>query len=130
MSQHRGDAPAGRPATLTLVDACVLALALVGLALTWSLQTLWVPTVARMFQDFGGTLPRLTRAAIQPVLSAGGTVLALVIAAPGLALRTVHRRRRHGLVLLIVAMLVALVTPLLLVLALYLPIFLLASAVR
>lgn len=104
--------------TLGIVFACTSGAALVGLAVT---RFFVVPSFVSMFQDFGGELPWITQAAIEPGVSATLAGLSLALCGTGLWRRRVS--------LLVVSTVLAALAIVFTVVALYAPIFELAGAV-
>jgi hypothetical protein len=107
-------------------DFVLLACCGAGVLALVALGALWVPEVAKMYADFGGSLPHLTRLILSRTWLLG-CILVIAAAALGGALVPVRRAR---LALLVAALTVAVLAVAAVLVGAHLPIFQLSAAVR
>jgi len=107
-------------------DFVLLAFSGAALLALVALGAVWLPSMSRMYADFGGALPPLTRLVLSRVYLVG-CALAIVAASAGGALVPARRPR---LALLIVALTIAVLAVAAVVVGAYLPLFQLSAAVR
>ena len=121
-------APASRP-WQPLAPADFVSLAITGAALAALVlaATVWIPSMAKMFDDFGGTLPRLTRL-VASRLWLPGCAVPLALGAAAAALIPERPAKRTALLVTVAALAVLAVAAT--VVGVYLPLFQLSSAVR
>ncbi|MBI5482421.1 MAG: hypothetical protein HY906_26435 [Deltaproteobacteria bacterium] len=108
-------------------DFVSLAITGAALAALVLLATVWLPSMAKMFDDFGGTPPRLTRLVLASFW-APGCALFLGLGAAAAAL--IPSRRALRTALLVAVAVLAVLAAATVVLGVYLPVFQLAAAVR
>jgi hypothetical protein len=104
----------------------LLAFSGAGLVFFVALGIVWVPSLARLYADFGGVLPGLTRLVLTRTWVGGGALL-IVAGALGGALAPARRAR---ISLLVVALTIAVLAAAATLFGAYLPLFQLADAVR
>jgi type II secretory pathway component PulF len=121
-------APAPTPrARLAPADYVALAVTGAALAALVLLATLWVPSMTRLFRDFGGALPGLTRLVVSSLWApAWGLLLGGAAAAGAL----VPLRQSARTAVLVTVATLAVLAAASVVAGVYLPLFQLADAVR
>ena len=108
--------------SLQVVDVVFLCTSAVLLLALAALRLLWVPAFALMFEDFGGTLPRVTRLVLSGAFLPVTVVDVMLLCALG-----AWRRRTS---LLVAASVVASAAIAVLLWSMYAPIFELAGNIR
>ena len=104
----------------------LLAFSGAGLVALVALGALWLPELAKMYSDFGGSLPLLTRLTQSRTWLLGCTVIILASALGG----ALAPGRRARLALLVVALAVAVLAVAAIFVGAYLPVFEMSAAVR
>jgi len=110
-------------------DWILLGFALLGM-LGLASETASLRTFAKMFEDFGGTLPLATQFVISTWLPVDLLVLVAVLAGTGVILRVKSIAEGVGRALLVVAVLASCIGVPLIMAAMYLPVISLAGAIN
>jgi type II secretory pathway component PulF len=119
--------PAGPRARLAPADYVSLAITGAALAALVLLAAVWLPSMTRMYRDFGGTLPRLTRLVVANFWTPG---CALFLGTTAAVAALVPMRQAVRTALLVTVATLAVLAVATVVAGAYLPLFQLAGAVR